>query len=42
VKGVEGLRLASAAIMPSVPSGNTNAASMMVGDRAGRLILEIA
>jgi choline dehydrogenase len=42
VKGVQGLRLASAAIMPTVPSGNTNAASMMVGDRAGRLILGIA
>ncbi|MBZ4422467.1 GMC family oxidoreductase [Myxococcus sp. RHSTA-1-4] len=41
VKGVQGLRLASAAIMPTVPSGNTNAASMMVGDRAGRLLLEI-
>ncbi len=41
VKGVQGLRLASAAIMPTVPSANTNAASMMVGDRAGRLILEI-
>ncbi|HYH98504.1 GMC family oxidoreductase [Hyalangium sp.] len=39
VKGLQGLRLASAAIMPSVPSGNTNAPSMMVGDRAGRLIL---
>jgi choline dehydrogenase len=41
VKGVQGLRLASGAIMPTVPSGNTNAASMMVGDRAGRLLLEI-
>lgn len=39
VKGVKGLRLASAAIMPTVPSANTNASSMMVGDRAGRLIL---
>ncbi|MFP2925219.1 GMC family oxidoreductase [Pyxidicoccus sp. 3LG] len=41
VKGVQGLRLASGAIMPTVPSANTNAASMMVGDRAGRLLLEI-
>ncbi|MDC0707235.1 GMC family oxidoreductase N-terminal domain-containing protein [Stigmatella sp. ncwal1] len=40
VVGLQGLRLASAAIMPTVPSGNTNAASMMVGDRAGRLILD--
>jgi choline dehydrogenase len=38
VKGVERLRLASAAIIPTLPSGNTNAPSLMVGDRAGRLI----
>lgn len=39
VHGVSGLRLASAAVMPSVTSGNTNAPSMMIGDRCGRLIL---
>ncbi|MDX8050901.1 GMC family oxidoreductase N-terminal domain-containing protein [Lentzea sp. BCCO 10_0798] len=39
VRGITGLRLASAAIMPSVTSGNTNAPSMMIGDRCGRLIL---
>jgi len=39
VRGVSGLRLASAAIMPNITSGNTNAPSMMIGDRCGRLIL---
>ncbi len=39
VRGVSGLRLASAAIMPSVTSGNTNAPTMMIGDRCGRLVL---
>jgi choline dehydrogenase len=39
VRGVTGLRLASAAIMPSVTSGNTNAPSMMIGDHCGRIIL---
>ncbi|WP_052423468.1 GMC family oxidoreductase [Nonomuraea candida] len=39
VRGVSGLRLASAAIMPSITSGNTNAPSMMIGDRCGRLVL---
>lgn len=39
VRGVTGVRLASAAIMPTVTSGNTNAASMMIGDRCGRLLL---
>ena len=39
VRGVTGLRLASAAIMPTITSGNTNAPSMMIGDRCGRIIL---
>jgi choline dehydrogenase len=39
VRGVRGLRLASAAIMPCVTSGNTGAPSMMIGDRCGRWIL---
>jgi choline dehydrogenase len=39
VRGIKGLRLASAAIMPSITSGNTNAPAMMIGDRCGRLIL---
>lgn len=42
VRGVDGLRLASAAIMPSITSGNTNAPSMMIGDHCGRLILGCA
>jgi choline dehydrogenase len=39
VRDVKGLRLASAAIMPAVTSGNTNAPSMMIGDRCARLLL---
>ncbi|TKC98198.1 GMC family oxidoreductase [Polyangium fumosum] len=39
VRGVTGLRVAGAAIMPTIVSGNTNAASMMIGDRCGRLML---
>ncbi|WP_310962287.1 GMC family oxidoreductase [Nocardioides terrisoli] len=40
VRGVEGLRVADAAIMPSIITGNTNAPSMMIGDKASDLILQ--
>jgi choline dehydrogenase len=39
VRGIEGLRVADASVMPEVPSGNTNLPSMMVGERAADLIL---
>jgi choline dehydrogenase len=39
VRGVTGLRVAGAAIMPTIVSGNTNAASMMIGDRCAQLLL---
>lgn len=34
VHGLDGLRIADASVMPFVPSGNTNAPSIMVGERA--------
>jgi choline dehydrogenase len=39
VRGVSGLRVVDASIMPQVPSGNTNAPAMVVGQRASELIL---
>jgi len=39
VHGTENLRVADAAIMPEIPSGNTNVPTMMIGWRAAQFIL---
>ena len=40
VHGVDGLRVADASVMPAVPRGNTNAPTIMVGEKAADLIKE--
>jgi choline dehydrogenase len=39
VHGVRGLRVVDASIMPAITTGNTNAPSMMIGERAAELLL---
>ncbi|MRK00419.1 choline dehydrogenase [Aeromicrobium sp. S22] len=40
VHGVEGLRVADASVMPRVPRGNTNAPTVMIGEKCADLIKE--
>lgn len=40
VKGIEGLRVADASVMPHITTSNTNAPSMMIGWRAGSMLAE--
>ena len=38
MQGIEGLRVADASVMPTVPRGNTNAPAIMIGEKAADLL----
>ena len=42
VRGIDALAVADASVFPSIISGNTNAPSIMIGEKCARLVLEAA
>ncbi|HTM94483.1 MAG TPA: FAD-dependent oxidoreductase [Croceibacterium sp.] len=39
LRGIEGLWIADASVMPTIPQGNTNATAIMIGEKASDLVL---
>jgi choline dehydrogenase len=42
VHGIDGLRIADASVLPTIPASNTNAAAILAGEKAADFMLEEA